>query len=82
MPPRKPAPPAIDVPPGPIALEIRVDGKIKFLQRVHTVTIDQQDDQAVITGVLRLPAAPARAVEKFGGDRRITDEVKADEQPA
>jgi hypothetical protein len=41
------------VPPGPIQLEVRVDGKIKFLQRVHSVHIDQQSHQAVITGALR-----------------------------
>lgn len=50
-----PEPPvaAADVPPGPIRLEVRVDGKIKFLQRVHSYTIDQQADKVVITGALR-----------------------------
>lgn len=49
--------PSEPVPPGPHQLEIRIDGKIKFLQRVHSVTIDQQDDQATIVGVLKLPVS-------------------------
>jgi hypothetical protein len=59
MPPRKEdtaaEPVAEPVAPGPIQLEVRVDGKIKFLQRVHSYEIDQQDDHATIVGVLKLP---------------------------
>jgi hypothetical protein len=55
MPPHKAVEPPKPVAPGPIHLEVRINGKIAFLQRVHSYTIDQQQDQAVITGVLRLP---------------------------
>ena len=59
MPPRKaveaaetPAEP-VSVPPGPIQLEIRVNGKIQCLQRVYAYTIDQQTDVLTVTGDLR-----------------------------
>jgi hypothetical protein len=57
--PRKQAEPTYTVvktepaPPGPHILDVRIDGKIKFSQRVYAYTIDQQDTQAVITGALR-----------------------------
>lgn len=40
-------------PPGPIRLEVRIDDRIHFLQRVYSYTIDQTNpNQAVITGHL------------------------------
>jgi hypothetical protein len=56
MPPRKTSPkPADEAPPGPIFLELRVDGKVQFRQPVHSYEIDQTDDtKVVITGVVRL----------------------------
>lgn len=53
MPPRKTTP-AEQAPPGPIQLEIRVNGKIACLQRVHSYKIDQQEDTLTVTGVLRV----------------------------
>jgi hypothetical protein len=60
MPPRKEtpaAPPAAaNVPPGPDQVEVRVNGKIAWMQRVHgRPTFDDQGDKVVITAVLRLP---------------------------
>lgn len=46
--------PVADAPPGPIQLEIRVNGKIACLQRVHSYKIDQQPDTVTVTGVLRV----------------------------
>lgn len=43
----------VNTPPGPIQLEIRVNGKIACLQRVHSYKIDQQPDTLTVTGVLR-----------------------------
>jgi len=43
-------------------MEVRVNDKIVFLQRVHSYTIDQQDDQVVATGALR-PAQEPSPVE-------------------
>lgn len=67
MPPRKsadeqaesaePAVKSTPTPPGPHQLEIRYNGKIVCLQRVHSYTIDQQDDALHVHGVLRLPVS-------------------------
>lgn len=61
MPPRKEtpaAPPvAANVPPGPDQMEVRFNGKIVWMQRVHDKPLfDDQGDKIVITAVLRLPA--------------------------
>jgi hypothetical protein len=50
--------PKAPVPPGPHAFEVRVNGKIVFLQRVHTYQIDQGDEQVTISAVLKLPVEP------------------------
>lgn len=52
-------PQVADQPPGPIQLEIRVNGKIACLQRVHSYKIDQQEDTLTVTGVLRVSGGQA-----------------------
>jgi hypothetical protein len=47
-------------PPGDLRLEVRVNDKIVFLQRVHTYTIDQQTDQVIVNGALRPAATPVK----------------------
>jgi hypothetical protein len=53
-----PEPPLSDVPPGPHRLEVRVNDKIVFLQRVHDYKIDQQDDKVIVHGSLRPKPEP------------------------
>jgi hypothetical protein len=64
MPPRRETPAAssvaANVPPGPDQVEVRVNGKIAWMQRVHGRPTfddqgDDQGDKVVITAVLRLP---------------------------
>jgi hypothetical protein len=52
---QEPTTPRPPVPPGPHALEVRFNGKIVFLQRVHSYKIDQGDEQVTINAVLKLP---------------------------
>lgn len=56
--PRKPAPEPYTGPPGELRMEVRVNDKIVFLQRVHSYTIDQQTDQVIVHGALRPAAVP------------------------
>jgi hypothetical protein len=58
--PRKAAPEPYTGPPGDLRMEVRVNDKIVFLQRVHTYTIDQQTDQVVVRGALRPAATPVQ----------------------
>ena len=61
--PRKPASKVYDGPPGDIRLEVRVNDRIVFLQRVHGYHIDQQADQVLVTGAMRpVEAAPVAPV--------------------
>lgn len=54
--PRKPAQePVVNIPPGPIHFEVRINGKIALLQRVHAYTIDQQSDGIIVSASLRPP---------------------------
>ena len=55
--PRKAAPQPYTGPPGPHVLQVRVNDRVVFQQRVHAYGIDQQADQVVVTGSLR-PADP------------------------
>jgi hypothetical protein len=66
--PRKTTPEPYTGPPGDLRLEVRVNDKIVFLQRVHTYSIDQQAAQVTILGALRpapvnTPEPPEPAVE-------------------
>jgi hypothetical protein len=61
--PRKESEPLQNVEPGPIRLEVRVNDKIVFLQRVHDYTIDQGDDAVTLHGSLRPVEAPVVVVE-------------------
>jgi hypothetical protein len=57
--PRKPTPePVTNIPPGPIHFEVRINGKIALLQRVHSYKIDQQSDQIVVNASLRPESQP------------------------
>ena len=58
--PRKPTPEPYEGPPGELRMEVRVNDKIVFLQRVHGYTIDQQTDQVVVHGSLRPAPSPAQ----------------------
>lgn len=58
MPPRKRTP-AEPVPPGPIQLELRENGKIIWAQNVYGRTIDPQNEHTTITAHMR----PAETVE-------------------
>lgn len=57
--PRKAQEPLANIPPGPHRLEVRVNDRIVFLQRVHSYKIDQQSDQVVINGALRPIVEPS-----------------------
>ena len=50
---RTPKPTPAPTPPGPIRLELRINGKIALTQRLYAYTIDQGDDTLTITGNLR-----------------------------
>jgi hypothetical protein len=78
MPRSKAVPPAA-VPPGPLQLEVRVNGHVKFLQRVYGYTIDQEPDQFAVYGLLR-PAEPKPPVKaapvaevRFEADGDVTE---------
>jgi hypothetical protein len=59
--PRKPTQqPLASIPPGPHRLEVRVNDKIVFLQRVHSYKIDQGDDQVLVHGALRPVVTPVK----------------------
>jgi hypothetical protein len=47
------------LPPGPTRLEVRVNDKIVFLQRVYSYAIDQETDQFAVYGSLKPVDAPA-----------------------
>jgi hypothetical protein len=72
--PRTKAQPAADVPPGPTRLEVRVNDKIVFLQRVYSYSIDQETDQFAVYGSLKPADEPAAStaepepVEPVGDD--------------
>jgi hypothetical protein len=52
-------------PPGPILLDVRVNGRLQFSQRVHTHPVfDETDDRVTITASKRPPAAEKRADEQ------------------
>lgn len=80
MPRAKAAPPvAVDTPPGPLQLEVRVNGHVKFLQRVYGYTIDQQSDAFVVHGLLRpaevkAPVKRSQTTEvRFEADGDVTE---------
>lgn len=58
--PRKTTPEPYTGPPGDLRLEVRVNDKIVFLQRVHTYSIDQQADQVTLNGALRPASTPVQ----------------------
>lgn len=77
--PRAPKTTAEPVPPGPLQLEVRVDGHVKFLQRVYAYTIDQQADEFVVHGLLRpaevkAPVKRSQTTEvRFEADGDVTE---------
>lgn len=58
MPARKPPTIPAPVAPGPTRLEVRVNDKIVFLQRVYSYAIDQEADQFAVYGSLKPVDAP------------------------
>lgn len=68
------------VPPGPLQLEVRVNGHVKFLQRVYGYTIDQEQDSFAVYGLLRpaevkpkpVKSAPTAEV-RFEADGDVTE---------
>jgi hypothetical protein len=54
------------LPPGPTRVEVRVNDKIVFLQRVYSYSIDQETDSFAVYGSLK-PEAPATP-EPVGDD--------------
>lgn len=55
MPRKREQEPVVNIPPGPIYFEVRINGKIALLQRVHAYNIDQQLDGITVTASLRPP---------------------------
>ena len=69
MPPRKSQPsPAVPQVPGPTRLEVRVNDKIVFLQRVYGYTIDQETDSFAVYGTLKPEAVEVPAEPEPAGD--------------
>lgn len=57
--PRKATPAPEPLPPGPTRLEVRVNDKIVFLQRVYSYSIDQENEQFAVYGSLKPVETPA-----------------------
>lgn len=71
--PRKPVPqPVQDTPPGPIQLEVRVDDKIQFLQRVYSYSIDQESDSFAVYGSLK-PAGASSGSGSLGATAAVVE---------